>query len=105
MLERWDREANGCSPHQARLANMWPLFESGRVAIVVDSGGKSLHFWLYVADIDDSAKTAVCQRMMQLGCDSAIKKPAQYFRMPSGKRDNGNPQPVLYFNPPEQIKP
>jgi len=104
MLERWSREAGDCSTQQAQLANLWPLFESGRVAMVVDSGNKSLHFWIYVTDLNEQQKSEVCQRMMQLGCDAAIKKPAQFFRMPGGTRDNGAPQPVLYFNPPEQIK-
>jgi hypothetical protein len=103
MLDRWNRESRGCSTQQAQLANLWPLLETNRVAMVVDSGGKSLHFWLYVADIEDAAKTELCQQMMLLGCDAAIKKPVQFFRMPGGRRDNGPPQPVLYFNPPEQL--
>ena len=94
MLERWN-----ITTQQAQLSNLWPMFESGRVAMVIDSGGKSLHFWLYVADLEEPQKTVIFQRMMVLGCDAAIKKPAQFFRMPGGTRDNGKHQSVLYFNP------
>jgi hypothetical protein len=83
-----------CAALHAELAAIRPL------ALVVHSGGKSLHGW-YPCDGD--AEEDNMHRFMRfavsLGADPATWTKIQLVRMPDGIRENGKRQRVLYFNP------
>ena len=83
-----------CAALHAELAGVRPL------ALVVHSGGKSLHGW-YPCDGDEEEDNM--HRFMRfavsLGADPATWTRIQLVRMPDGVRDNGKRQRVLYFNP------
>lgn len=90
-------EGDGTSKeHQAavliHLASVAPL------TMVVDSGGKSLHGWFFVAGKSDAQLTPFFIRACTLGADPALWTRSQFVRMPDGTRDNGNRQAVLYYN-------
>jgi hypothetical protein len=82
-----------CASIHARLAQVWPL------ALVVHSGGKSLHGWYPCAGIDETVMHRFMRFAVSLGADPATWAPIQLVRMPGGVRDNGKQQRVLYFNP------
>ncbi len=71
----------------------------GRLAAVVSSGGKSLHFWFDVRGVDETAIAAWFNVARRLGADPATFCRCQMVRLPEGRRDNGNRQLVIYFNP------
>jgi hypothetical protein len=71
----------------------------GRLAAVVSSGGKSLHFWFNVRGVDDTTLERWFRIARRLGADPATFCPCQMVRLPEGRRDNGNLQAVIYLNP------
>jgi len=77
----------------ACLAQYHPL------ALVLFSGGKSLHAWYYVANATEADVRTFMTRACLLGGDPAMFTAAQFCRMPDGIRDNGKRQTVYYFNP------
>ena len=68
-------------------------------ALVMSSGGKSLHAWFPVTKhVTDNAN--FWKLAIGLGADPALERnPSQFVRMPNGARDNGNRQFVHYLNP------
>jgi len=91
-------------PKDTQAAVLLHLAQSAPLALVVDSGRRSLHGWFYVAGKTDDQLTPFFRRACSLGADDALWTRSQFARMPGGTRDNGNPQPVLFFNP-AAIKP
>jgi hypothetical protein len=86
--------ADLCAALHAELAKLRPL------ALVVHSGGKSLHGWYPCnGDAEDSVMNRFMRYAVSLGADPATDMRAQLVRMPDGIRDNGERQRVLYFNP------
>ena len=69
------------------------------LTLVVWSGGKSLHGWFQVQQISEYAKLRFFRHAVYLGADSSLWDPAKLVRMPGGRRDNGETQHVLHFNP------
>lgn len=91
-------EGDGTSKEQQaavllRLAAFAPL------TLVVDSGGKSLHGWFFVAGKTDKQLTPFFSRACILGADDRLWTRSQFARMPGGLRDNGKRQKILFFNP------
>ncbi len=94
--EEWDDQAS----------IIWHLSKFGRLVMVVNSCGKSLHAWWYCQGSDES-KGGKMHRFMSyavgLGADRAGWALSQYMRMPDGTRDKGDRkgerQSVIYFNP------
>lgn len=82
--------------HAAIIAHL-DSFRS--LAMALSSGGKSLHAWFpTTASIeDDRLFWRLC---IALGADPVLfRNHSQFVRMPNGRRDNGKPQSVIYFNP------
>jgi len=75
------------------LAQRYPL------ALVLHSGGKSLHAWYYVQGIPDAELRPFVSHACELGGDPALWTRSQFARMPDGTRDSGRKQTVYYFNP------
>lgn len=69
------------------------------LALAVHSGGKSLHGWFYCAQQCDPSLRVFMRYAVTLGADPMTWTPCQFVRMPDGQRDNGNRQPILFFNP------
>lgn len=86
--------ADLCAALHAELSTLRPL------ALVVHSGGKSLHGWYPCNGIEEEdALLKFMRYAVSLGADAATWTRAQFVRMPDGIRDGGKRQPVLYFNP------
>jgi len=79
--------------HLAQTAPKFPL------VMVVDSAGKSLHGWFYVAGAPEDEVQAFFKRAVARGADKATWTRCQFVRMPGGARDNGKRQSIIYFNP------
>lgn len=75
------------------LAEMAPL------ALVVHSGGKSLHGWFYCDGIPEESVRRFMEYAVFLGADDATWTPSQFVRMPDGRRVNARRQAVYFFNP------
>jgi hypothetical protein len=97
VLRRLAEQGRGvsdlCAALHARLADFRPL------ALVLHSGGKSLHGWYPVRDTDEDVMLRFMRFAVSLGADPATWTRAQFVRMPDGTRDNGMRQRVLYYNP------
>lgn len=74
------------------------LAECAPLAMVVDSGGKSLHGWFFCEGKTDEQLRPFFRMACGLGADPALWNRSQFVRMPDGRRDNGNRQFVLFFN-------
>jgi hypothetical protein len=72
---------------------------SAPLALVVFSGGKSLHGWYNVSALRPSAKLLVFRRGVRLGADASLWDPCKLVRMPGGMRDAITPQAILYWEP------
>lgn len=85
--------ADLCAALHAELAKLRPL------ALVLHSGGKSLHGWYPCKGEGESAMNRFMRYAVSLGADEATWTRVQFVRMPHAIRDNGKRQRVLYFNP------
>lgn len=67
-------------------------------ALILSSGGKSLHAWFPVFEHEsDNAKFWALA--IALGADPALRSNrSQFVRMPNGRRDNGQPQGVVLLD-------
>lgn len=69
-------------------------------ALVVDSGGKSLHFWFRVEGESEPAVHLLLTSAARLGADPALWTPSQLARLPGGIREpNQKEQRVVFWNP------
>lgn len=93
--------ATGLPSQDLCAALLWHLttVHGGRLVAVVHSGGKSLHGWFDVRGVDDAALDSWFRVAVRLGADPATFCPCQLVRLPEGRRENGAPQHVVYFNP------
>lgn len=69
------------------------------LVMVVYSGGKSLHSWFAVEGLDSEESLNFMRLAVSVGADPATWSPCQLVRLPFGRRDNGNLQEVIYFDP------
>lgn len=69
------------------------------MTLAVSSGGKSVHGWWYCAGVSEDTLSAFWRQALEYGADPRTWVNSLFVRMPDGTRDNGKPQPVLYFNP------
>lgn len=81
-------------------AILWHLRadKGAKLALVVHSGGKSLHGWFACQGEDEATVRRFYSYCVSLGADPATHSRCQFVRMPDGMRDNGNRQAVLYFD-------
>ena len=98
-----DWKAKGISVLDANVALILELARRGLprlpLVLAVYSGGKSIHGWWYCAGQSDDTLKKFWYYALTLGADPRTWLRSQFIRMPDGTRDNGKPQPVLYFNP------
>jgi len=92
-------EADDHGSQDQQAARIWYLAKYAPLAVVVFSGGKSLHGWFFCSGVDESLLKRFFGLAICLGFDSATWIRSQFVRIPDGMRENGNRQTVLYFNP------
>ena len=84
-------------------AVLWRLSELAPLAMVVHSGGKSLHGWFPCTGQPEDRLRKFMRYAVSLGADNATWTRCQLVRMPEGLRQrDGAPairQQVYYFNP------
>ena len=68
------------------------------LAMVVDSGGKSLHAWFHCKGQPEERLRGFFRVAVTLGGDPATWTRSQFVRMPLAIRDNGKLQAVHFFN-------
>lgn len=81
-----------------QAALLWFLAQRAPLAMVVHSGGKSLHGW-FRAHHDEAVNLRFIGRAAMLGADPSAKNRCQPYRMPFGRRAGGQLHHVYYFNP------
>jgi hypothetical protein len=72
--------------------------------LAVHSGGKSLHGWFRAFPLFDEATWPFMRYAYQLGADHVTWSRSQFVRLPSGTRQNGEPQKTYYLNPQEAVR-
>ena len=83
--------------HAARL---WHLAWYAPLALVVHSGGKSLHGWFYCHGQPEDGLQRFMRYAASIGADPALfRNRSQFVRMPGGRREGGCRQSVFYFAP------
>ena len=75
--------ADMCAAVVVNLAELLPL------VMVVNSGGKSLHGWFYVAEQEEADLLDFMSLAVSLGADHATWTRCQFVRLPGGARTNG----------------
>jgi hypothetical protein len=75
------------------------LAERAPLALAVHSARKSIHGWFIAARQAEERLLRFMRFAVSLGADRATWTRSQFVRMPGGKRDNGKPQTVYFFNP------
>jgi len=91
--------ATGLSVADICAAILLHLAAYAPLAMVLTSGGKSLHGWFPCAGQPEDMLRRFMAYAVTLGADPATWTLSQFVRMPDGRRDNGNRQTVYYFNP------
>jgi hypothetical protein len=92
-------ETEGRDVRDLCAALLLHLAEKAPLALVVYSGGKSLHGWFYCADTAENKVSRFFSYAVSLGGDQANWNRSQFARMPDGMRENGRRQTVYFFNP------
>ena len=93
-------DAGSIDAHAALLRHLsW----HAPLALVVHSGGKSLHGWFFCAGQPEERLLRLMRYAVTLGADPATWTRSQFVRMPDGTRDDGKRQTVYFFDP-EAIK-
>jgi len=97
--EPWPRESQ-CQFWAGALAFKWPI------AVLVDSGGKSIHAWLKVDQVDAADWEAKVEGelfarfLVPCGVDSSCKNEARLSRTPGHYRsEKSRFQKIIYLNP------
>jgi len=88
---------NGTADEQAGV--LIHLGERAPLALVVSSGGKSLHGWFYCQGMSNEQLWPFMHYARQLGACKATWGRSQFVRMPGGRRSTGARQKVFFFNP------
>ncbi len=82
------------------VALHWHLARSAPLALLVYSGGKSLHGWYNVRGWTDAAVSSFFGQAVQIGADPKMWSRCQFSRLPAGTNSkNGQTQMVLLFVP------
>ncbi|MDB4737346.1 hypothetical protein OAF75_00775 [Verrucomicrobiales bacterium] len=75
------------------------------LALIVDSGGKSLHGWFNCYGKQENKVLDILREACVHGADLQMRLKVQFCRLPNGIRNsNGNKQSVLYYNPDNAVK-
>jgi hypothetical protein len=86
--------------HDQQAAILWHLAKFLPLALVVHSGRRSLHGWFFVEGLPAERVEQFMDLACRLGADNALRNPCQQLvRIPDGRRDTGERQRVLFFNP------
>lgn len=91
---------SGTKDEQSAL--LYHLNEFAPLALIVDSGGKSLHGWFYCYLVREEPLRKFFKYARSIGADHTHWTRSQFTRVPNGIR-NGVRQHTYYFNP-EAIK-
>ncbi|MDA7680627.1 hypothetical protein N8633_02450, partial [bacterium] len=86
------------SPLDTQAGAIKFLSEYLPLVMVIHSGGKSFHSW-FSGDTDSEQLLKFMRLAISLGADPATWSKCQLVRLPFGRRDNGNLQEVIYFDP------
>jgi hypothetical protein len=70
-----------------------------RLVLVMHSGGKSLHAWFAAAGVPEERIDQFFNLACHLGADPQMLVPCQLARIPDGRRENGNRQRLIFFDP------
>jgi hypothetical protein len=94
-------EFDSASPQEQFARLLWLKEKAGHhspMVMMLKSGQKSTHAWFLPTSeaVADQLKTAG----VKLGADPAAMRIHQPVRCPNQRRDNGNPQEVLWLAPP-----
>jgi hypothetical protein len=74
------------------------------LALVVHSGGKSLHAWFYCWKQREQDLHKFMRYAVSLGADPHTWLSSQFVRMPDGCRSNGKRQTAYFFDPDYQVR-
>jgi hypothetical protein len=89
---------DACAALIFHLKNLLPT-----LAVVCFSGGKSLHAWFRVFEVEPSEQRKFMNRAVELGADRATWSKAQLVRIPDGQRASGVRQVAYYFDPAKAV--
>jgi hypothetical protein len=79
---------------------LWRLACHAPLALVVHSGGKSIHGWFFCSGQDEEKVLRPFMRYaVSLGSCRSTWTKSQFCRMPDGQRGDGRRQAVYYFHP------
>lgn len=88
----------GTADEQAAI--LWHLACRAPLALVVHSGGKSVHGWFYCQGQDEEKVLRPFMRYaVSLGADTSTWTRSQFVRMPDGRRGDRKRQAVYFFRP------
>jgi hypothetical protein len=102
LVRRWQQSGitvtDACAALILHLAERLPTLAS-----VCFSGGKSLHAWFRVLELNRAQRRQFMRGAVSLGADKATWNPAQFVRIPDGLRASGVRQTAYYLNPAEAV--
>ncbi|MFZ3377358.1 MAG: hypothetical protein WA183_17565 [Chthoniobacterales bacterium] len=92
-------ESDELNHHQVKRVFRYLEDEQGlKLCAIVSTGGRSLHGWFEMPNVDEAALAEWAALLVGLKCDPATLRPSQPVRLPGCiRRDTGRPQELLYL--------
>jgi hypothetical protein len=97
-------EAVGTQVQDLCASLIFELRRFAPLALVVHSGGKSLHAWFYSWKQQEQDLQKFMRYAVSLGADPHTWTRSQFVRMPDGYRSDGNRQAAYFFDPDYQVR-
>jgi len=97
VVEFDEKVSDGSFEHQ--LGRIYRLSEILPVAMILHSGGKSLHAWFPVWELTQKEQLDFFSAACILGADPATWVRCQLVRVPGGRRDSDTVQICFYLDP------
>jgi hypothetical protein len=102
LIDGW--ECEGITSVDACCAVHWHLKEHLPLVLGVHTGGIGVHGWYAAFDCDEDTELWPFMRLAySLGADRVTWVRSQFVRLPGGRRQNGAPQVIYFFDPSKAV--
>jgi len=103
FIKAWNADGISVADACAALILHLKTWLMPTLVVVTSSGGKSLHAWFRVFQLDYAKQRAFMEYAVERGADDITWTRSQFVRIPDGWRNTGVRQTAYYFDPRKAV--